>query len=256
MGEIAVPGVGAVIQRQHRPLPFSGQVVIARLEVVIRGSVTPTTVFVIVSNDATRVVTQNQRCAKFALAHFPTIGEGSRQFWIIGIISQLVVSGFSLQSNQHFVKGKRGDGLQINSAANGVGIKIWRECLVHRHTVQQIGGHPVEDNAASVFRRGRTYAIDRHGVKVRIHAPHGDITSFTLIVFHHDAGDTAQGFSDIYVSEIANGIGVNHTGDLVCIPLLLDRALQAGPAADNDYLINGFLTVRLCAERQPNGHSQ
>src|SRR5690606_39000305 len=98
------------------------------------------------------------------------------------------------------------NGFQIDGAANGVGIQIGGEGLVDGHGVQQVGGHTVQHDAAAVLRGGGADAIDGHGVEVGVHAAHGHIAALALVVFHHDAGNPAQGFGHIDVGKIAHGV--------------------------------------------------
>ena len=115
---------------------------------------------------------------------------------------------------------------------------------MHFETVQQVGRDHIELKRSPGFGGCRPDAVDGGGIQVWVHASNDDITSLALIVFHTDACETAQRFSDVLVGELADGVRIEHGNQIVGGSFLVERTGERGCLPDNDDLFKCRLRGR------------
>ncbi len=159
--ELSVLG-HAVVDIEDEADALARQVVPAHFIIIVRNESVqvvveaPAASFVVMGLNAEALIVDGGRNAELVAKH---VGIGQRGFRG-DVFGQLIVGAFDLGADELAVAVKGGDGLEVDDAADCVGIDIRGQGFLDFDTVQKVRWHTIQQDAAAIFRRRRAHAVD------------------------------------------------------------------------------------------------
>ena len=131
---------------------------------------------------------------------------------------------------------ERGQGLDLDTAAERIGILVRRGRFGHFERADHPGRQHVQGHrAARRFRRRHQRAVDGHAVVVGIQAAHDDVAAFALVTLDRHAWHARQRLGRVLVRQMADIVAADDADDIVGLLLGSDGARQAGALAGDDH---------------------
>ena len=225
---------GAEVERERSTDPFPFHVIVAILDFVgIDDAIVidiPAFRFDIVGFKLALIV-------RHASGHSDIIGQPCGKIdaalWghMVGII---IVAALDFAGQQILLAVKGADGLDLDRSANGIGIHIGGQRLLDFNRFNQIAGNHVESDRSDIaFGGGDADTVQGRGVEIGIKTAHRNKAAFALVVEDIDAGYPAEGFRDILVGKLTDGIARDNRSYAIGFALAGQRTGLIGALADD-----------------------
>ena len=231
-GEVA----GANIDVERTADPFAGDVIVAILHffgINNAAGLVPPTGFDIVGFKFAFVIGNAARNAD-VLTQFGGEVDAALGRYRIGIV---IKASLCLNGQQVLFAVKGAGRADFNRAANGVAIHIRGVGFLNLNRFDAVRADDVQrDRAYVAFRCGQADAVQRAAVEFGVKAADGDETPFALVVQDVDAGQAADGFGDVLVGELPDGVAGQDAGHAIGLPLTGKGAVEAGRLSNNKNL--------------------
>ncbi len=143
--------------------------------------------------------------------------------------AQVVVTAFQAGVAAEAVTVKGVEGLDLDVAADGITVHVWRDRLGDFQTFDQVGGDHVErDLAFVVLGRRHAHAVDRDGIEIGVQTTNGNETALALVSLQLQARQALQGLGRVLVREFTDFLGCHDRLDAGRGPLTVDRPRLTG----------------------------